>query len=71
MFEERFCFVDIDECLSDPCSGQVQNVCENTEGSYMCKCPTGYEYSQNDDTCSGEILRIIEFLLGSIQEEFK
>ena len=34
------CFPDINECDSDPC--QNNGECENTPGSYYCKCPQGY-----------------------------
>ena len=31
---------DIDECLSDPCD--VNAICINTAGSYICDCNIGY-----------------------------
>ena len=35
-----FIHIDINECLTDPCSSTA--TCENTNGSYVCTCNTGY-----------------------------
>ena len=32
---------DINECLNNVCSGIFE--CSNTDGSYACNCPIGYE----------------------------
>ncbi|XP_019409760.1 PREDICTED: protein HEG homolog 1 isoform X2 [Crocodylus porosus] len=32
---------DVDECLSNPCP--VMATCNNTQGSFVCKCPLGYQ----------------------------
>jgi hypothetical protein len=32
---------DIDECSNDPCHGSA--VCENTLGSFQCKCKSGFD----------------------------
>ena len=42
---------DIDECLSTPCDKNA--VCANTEGSFTCKCNTGY--SGDGFGCTGKI----------------
>ena len=44
--------IDIDECMRDidGCS----HGCVNTEGSYYCTCPTGYELSNDNRACAGE-----------------
>ncbi|NWI32453.1 HEG1 protein, partial [Sula dactylatra] len=34
-------FVDVDKCLSNPCPALA--TCNNTRGSYICRCPLGYE----------------------------
>ncbi|XP_032649865.1 protein HEG homolog 1 isoform X4 [Chelonoidis abingdonii] len=34
------CSEDVDECLSNPCPDLA--TCNNTQGSYVCKCPVGY-----------------------------
>ncbi|XP_050772858.1 protein HEG homolog 1 isoform X8 [Gopherus flavomarginatus] len=34
------CSEDVDECLSSPCPDLA--TCNNTQGSYVCKCPVGY-----------------------------
>ncbi|XP_053420372.1 protein HEG homolog 1 isoform X2 [Nycticebus coucang] len=35
------CSVDVNECLSNPCPPLA--VCNNTQGSFICKCPVGYQ----------------------------
>ena len=30
--------------------------CVNTEGSYFCTCPAGYELREDNNTCSGELM---------------
>lgn len=35
------CSVDVDECLSNPCPSTA--TCNNTQGSFICKCPVGYQ----------------------------
>jgi hypothetical protein len=44
------CFVDIDECLSNPC--HVNASCSDTEGSFVCQCHAGY--SGNGFNCSSK-----------------
>lgn len=34
------CILDINECSSNPCHGN--GICNNTAGSYMCVCDSGY-----------------------------
>ena len=43
-------FVDMDECLSNPC--HVNANCDDTEGSFICQCNNGY--SGNGFTCSSK-----------------
>uniref|UniRef100_A0A673SM01 Heart development protein with EGF like domains 1 n=1 Tax=Suricata suricatta TaxID=37032 RepID=A0A673SM01_SURSU len=35
------CSVDVNECLLNPCPPLA--MCNNTQGSYTCKCPVGYQ----------------------------
>ncbi|KAM7153505.1 LOW QUALITY PROTEIN: protein HEG homolog 1 [Macrochelys suwanniensis] len=35
------CGEDVDECLANPCPALA--TCNNTQGSYVCKCPLGYQ----------------------------
>ncbi|XP_036889603.1 protein HEG homolog 1 isoform X2 [Sturnira hondurensis] len=35
------CSVDVDECLSNPCPPLA--TCNNTRGSFTCRCPVGYQ----------------------------
>lgn len=49
--DNRSC-TDIDECTEfkdNLCVG----ICENTPGSYVCKCPDGYKLGHNGRTCEG------------------
>jgi hypothetical protein len=45
-------FTDIDECVSNPCD--VNAACENTDGSFICTCNTGYSGDGFD--CQGRII---------------
>ena len=40
---------DKDECLEDP--GSCTQICENYQGSYMCKCADGYQKEPDGKTC--------------------
>ena len=35
-----FFFLDIDECLRNPCS--TNGICTNNKGAYTCECKTGF-----------------------------
>ncbi|CAO2631639.1 Protein HEG homolog 1, partial [Lemmus lemmus] len=35
------CSVDVNECLSSPCPPLA--ICNNTQGSFTCRCPVGYQ----------------------------
>ena len=39
---------DVNECLLSPCGA---GDCENTDGSYVCQCDTGYVSTET--TCQG------------------
>ena len=43
-------FVDIDECLGNPCHPNAS--CSDNQGSYDCQCNSGY--SGNGFTCTGK-----------------
>ena len=43
-------FLDIDECLTNPC--HVNASCMDNEGSFVCQCHAGY--SGNGFNCSGK-----------------
>ena len=45
-----FYFLDIHECMSDPCHGNA--TCHDTEGSFECQCDVGY--SGNGFNCSSK-----------------
>lgn len=42
---------DVDECTALPTS--CRGGCENTDGSYRCLCPEGYNLSENGYSCNG------------------
>ena len=45
-------FLDVNECLTDKANECDSNaVCTNTEGSYVCRCKSGF--SGDGDNCSG------------------
>lgn len=56
LYEEvhgQFCILDVNECLESPgiCSnGQ----CINTDGSFRCECPMGYNLDYTGVRCVGE-----------------
>ena len=43
--------LDINECFANPCGDD--QVCKNTNGSYLCTCTIGYVYNQINGTCDG------------------
>ena len=43
--------VDIDECSMG--SHDCEQVCTNTEGSFICSCSSGFDLSSNGRTCNG------------------
>ena len=45
---------DINECSQEPCLGVENSTCENTEGSYKCKCIAGFRLSADGSTCEGK-----------------
>ncbi|EPQ11995.1 Protein HEG like protein 1 [Myotis brandtii] len=40
-WQGKDCSVDVNECLSNPCPPLA--VCNNTQGSFTCRCPIGYQ----------------------------
>ena len=44
-----FSTVEINECISQP--GSCSQVCENTRGSFICKCVDGYGMGTDRRTC--------------------
>ena len=44
---------DIDECSTNSHSCDVNAVCSNTVGLYVCACKAGY--SSDGNTCTGEL----------------
>jgi len=43
--------VDINECQID--NGGCAQACDNTNGSYQCSCPEGYELTSDGHNCTG------------------
>ena len=52
-------FSDIDECSTNSHSCDVNAVCSNTMGSYVCACKAGY--TGDERTCNGAIFRFVLF----------
>ena len=48
---------DINECLLDACGGN--SICNNTKGSFRCKCKAGFQSTSGDGKdCSGETVEM-------------
>ena len=45
---------DINECSQEPCLGEENSTCENTEGSYKCQCIKGFRKSADGSICEGK-----------------
>ena len=52
LIQPHMLYLDIDECTGD--TDNCTDGCVNTEGSYYCTCPGGYELSGDNNTCVGE-----------------
>ena len=44
--------IDIDECSG---LNGCQQMCQNTDGSYICSCSSGFFLSPNGKECTGEL----------------
>ena len=44
-------FLDVDECTSHIHGCHYNASCNNTDGSYTCKCKTGFNYSKYKKCC--------------------
>ena len=44
-------YADVNECNTN--NGGCQHNCVNTDGSYECRCRSGYRLSSNGRSCSG------------------
>ena len=53
-------FLDIDECSMN--NGGCDQMCTNTNGSYVCSCDDGYTLNDDGLTCDGIIMHISSFL---------
>lgn len=55
-------YLDIDECESEIDEVCPENAeCSNTNGSYVCNCPEGSIYAEDD--CKGTIKSLLQFML--------
>ena len=56
---------DIDECTEeDPCDA-TRGICTNTDGSYVCSCPSGYKLDDDGIACSGTNIGIFHFAVAT------
>ena len=46
-------FVDINEC--NPSRNDCEQACNNTVGSYLCSCLSGYSLADNKKNCNGKL----------------
>ena len=49
----RVLFLDIDECLRP---NNCSQVCENTVGSFTCRCRQGFELEADGEQCRGKVI---------------
>jgi len=63
------CENDVDECDTNPCIG-VNKQCVNTQGSYICRCATGYEVDLVSGDCVSkyQALRQIHIIMYVLNE---
>jgi len=56
-----YLLADVNECLNETtvnkCSTNAE--CINTEGSYICECPSGYMLLADQRTCDGKLSHLI------------
>lgn len=55
-----FFHADVDECLNDPC---VNGQCINTDGSFRCECPMGYNLDVSGVRCEGQSIHCLVLIL--------
>ena len=53
--------VDIDECKLN--NGGCKQICENTPGSFQCKCNKGYTLDTDGKACKGNGTKLISKFL--------
>ena len=52
-YEGKFCEIDVDDCASNPCQGEL-NYCYDLPNDYRCECQVGFEgksCEKNIDEC--------------------
>ena len=52
MYTANLILTDIDECFE---VNGCQQLCQNTDGSYICSCFSGFNLSSNGMDCNGEL----------------
>ena len=48
---------DIDECNGDH---ECDHNCTNLEGSYICSCDPGFELQEDNRTCEGSVIVLMD-----------
>ena len=53
-------FLDINECEEG--TSRCDQICTNTDGSYVCSCRSGYYLDADNHTCSGQLMILLTSL---------
>ena len=54
---QYFQLIDIDECLN---ASNCEQICTNTDGSFVCGCLSGYRLIEDTNNCAGMSLSMVQ-----------
>lgn len=52
-FFQLICNADENECMANGGIGKCEQICMNTEGSFVCSCSPGYTINEDRLSCQG------------------